>query len=95
MLPQKTELVDYIKSKPTGKYARRIWFFYEFLTGHSLPINDLSKGNYLEVLEPDIYYTLSRGEKSQRHRVVNNLLGPREFCPIVRKTEKLGEMDQS
>ena len=28
-----TEIVDYIKSKPTGKYARRIWFFYEFLTG--------------------------------------------------------------
>ena len=90
-----TELVDYIKSKPTGKYARRIWFFFEFLTGRRLPIDDLSKGNYLEVLEPDIYYTLSQGEKSQRHRVINNLLGPREFCPIVRKTEKLGEMDQT
>ena len=25
------ELTEYIKSKPTGKYARRIWFFYEFL----------------------------------------------------------------
>ena len=89
------ELVDYIKSKPTGKYSRRIWFFYEFLTGHTLPIEDLSGGNYLEVLEPDIYYTLPRGEKSQRHRVINNLLGTREFCPIVRKTEKLGEMDQT
>ena len=89
------ELIDYIKSKPTGKYARRIWFFYEFLTGHKLPIEDLSGGNYLEALEPDIYYTLPRGEKSQRHRVINNLLGTREFCPIVRKTEKLGEMDQT
>ena len=89
-----TELVDYIKSKPTGKYARRIWFFYEFLTGRKLPIDDLSKGNYLEALEPDIYYTLSRGEKSQRHRIINNLLGTREFCPIVRKTEKLKKMDQ-
>ncbi len=89
------ELVDYIKSKPTGKYARRIWFFYEFLTGRRLPMDDLSRGNYLEALESDIYYTLSRGEKSRRHRVINNLLGPREFCPIVRKTEKLGEMDQT
>ena len=88
------ELVDYIKSKPTGKYARRIWFFYEFLTDRRLPIEDLPKGNYLEALESDIYYTLPRGEKSQRHRIINNLLGPREFCPIVRKTEKLGEMDQ-
>jgi hypothetical protein len=24
------ELVAYIKSKPTGKYVRRLWFFYEF-----------------------------------------------------------------
>ncbi len=89
------ELVDYIKSKPTGKYARRIWFFCEFLTGRKLPIEDLSRGNYLEVLEPDIYYTLPRGEKSQRHRIINNLLGTREFCPVVRRTEKLGEMDQT
>lgn len=89
------ELVDYIKSKPTGKFTRRIWFFFEFLSDRRLPIDDLSKGNYTEALEPDIYYTLSRDEKSRRHRVVNNLLGPREFCPIVRKTEKLGEADQT
>ena len=89
------ELVDYLKSKPTGKYARRIWFLYEFLTVRRLPIDDLSRGNYIEALEPDIYYTLSRGEKSRRHRIINNLLGPREFCPIVRKTEKLGKMDQT
>ncbi|MCY3630207.1 MAG: Fic family protein [Bacteroidota bacterium] len=89
------ELVPYIESKPTGKYARRIWFLFEFLTDHRLPIDDLSRGNYIEALEPDLYYTLSRSEKSRRHRVINNLLGPKEFCPIVRKTEKLGKMDQT
>lgn len=88
------ELIDYIKSRPTGKYSRRIWFFYEFLTGCRLPIEDLSQGNYLEVLEPDIYYTLAQGKKSRRHRIINNLLGTRGFCPIVRKTEKLRKMDQ-
>ena len=88
-----TEIVDYVKSKPTGKYARRIWFFYEFLTGRRLPVEDLTQGNYLELLEPDIYYTLDQGIKSQRHRIINNLLGTREFCPMVRKTEKLKKMD--
>ena len=88
------ELVDYIKSRSTGKYARRIWFFFEFLTGRRLPIDDLSMGNYIEALESDNYYTISQGEKSRRHRVVNNLLGPREFCPLVRKTDRLGEMNQ-
>ncbi len=91
-VPQ-AELTAYIKSKPTGKYARRIWFFYEFLTGQQLPIENSTTGNYVEALEPKIYYTISQGHKSQRHRVVNNLLGTRTFCPIIRKTDKLIKME--
>ncbi len=89
------DLIGYIKSKPTGKYSRRIWFFFEFLMDRRLPIADLSMGNYIEALEPEKYYTLSQCEKSRRHRVINNLLGTKEFCPIVRKTKKLGVMDQT
>ena len=50
--------------------------------------------NYVEALDPRLYYTLSEGVKIRRYRVINNLLGPREFCPIVRKTKKLALMDQ-
>ena len=87
------QLADYIQSKPTGKQVRRLWFLYEFLTGQLLPIEDISTGNYIDVLETDTYFTLNHGERSQRHRVSNNLLGPRDFCPIVRKTKKLVELD--
>jgi hypothetical protein len=83
------ELTDYIKSKPTGKYARRIWFFYEFITGEQLPIANLATGNYVEALETKAYYTIQNGNKSQRHRVINNLLGTKNFCPTFRKTEAL------
>ena len=31
------DITAWITSKPTGKYARRIWFLYEFLTGRELP----------------------------------------------------------
>ena len=89
------EITEYIKSKPTGKYARRIWFLYEFLTRRQLPIDDITSGNYVEVLEAKEYYTVANGEKSRRHRIVNNLLGPRTFCPIIRKTEKLSKMDSA
>ena len=41
------DLAEYINSKPTGKYARRIWFFYEFLTGKQLPVDNISSGNYV------------------------------------------------
>lgn len=88
-------LTEYIKSKPTGKYARRIWFFYEFLRGKQLPIEDVSSGNYVNALEAKEYYTVQNGEKSRRHRIVNNLLGPRSFCPIIRKTKKLSKLDST
>jgi Fic family protein len=89
------ELIEYICSKPTGKYARRIWFFYEFLTGKQLPIDDVTSGNYVDALEAKAYYTITNGERARRQRIVNNLLGPKEFCPIIRKTEKLSEMDSA
>lgn len=89
------ELTEYIKSKPTGKYARRIWFFYEFLTGKQLPVDDMITSNYVDALESKDYYTVQNGEKSSRHRIVNNLLGPQGFCPVVRKTEKLHKLDAS
>ena len=93
-VPQE-ELTAYIKSKPTGKYARRIWFFYEFLTGKQLPIDNISSGNYVVALDVKDYYTTQNGEKSQRHRIVNNLLGPQAFCPIIRRTDKLSKMDSA
>ena len=86
-------LTEYITSKPTGKYARRIWFFYEFLTEKQLPILDMTTGNYVDALETKDYYTVQKGERSSRHRMMNNLLGPRAFCPVVRKTEKLLKLD--
>ena len=89
------ELIEYIMSKPTGKYARRIWFFYELLTEKQLPIDNMTTGNYFDALESKDYYTLQNGERSPRHRIVNNLLGPRTFCPVVRKTNKLLELDST
>ena len=89
------DLTEFIKSKPTGKYARRIWFFYEFLTAKRLPIQDISSGNYVDALEEKEYYTIQNGEKSQRHRIVNNLLGSKAFCPIVRRTAQLLKLDSS
>ena len=69
------EITSWIISKPTGKYARRIWFLYEFLTGRKLSLPDLTKGNYIELLEADRYYTIAPGRRLQRQRVIDNLLG--------------------
>ena len=87
------EITTYIKSKPTGKYTRKIWFFYEFLIEKKLSLEDVTTGNYIHALDPETCYAVKNSQKSQRHRVLNNLLGPRTFCPVIRKTEKLKKMD--
>ncbi len=89
----KDKLVELVKSKPTGQYARRIWFFYEFLTGEILDLNDITSGNYVEALDSNDYFTISNGIKSRRHRVINNLPGTQEFCPIIRKTNELIKLE--
>jgi len=88
-LPQK-DVASFIVSTPTGSVARRVWFFYEFLTGIELEIKDSEMVTAVDALEADKYFTL-KGKLSQRHRVRNNLLGPKDFCPIIRKTEELNE----
>ena len=77
-VPQ-VDIIEYITSKPTGKYARRIWFFYEFLTSKRLPLDNITSGNYVNALKEKEYYIVANGEKIRRYRIVNNLLGPKEF----------------
>lgn len=82
------ELTTYVLSKPSGKYARKAWFLYEFLTGRRLDLPDMTRGSYVDLLDPDRYYT-APSVRSQRHRINNNLAGDASFCPVVRRTEAL------
>jgi len=84
-------IVEYIQSTPTGKYARRIWFLYEMMTGDRLPLANVSSGNYVDLLEADEYFVIDAeaATKVRRQRINNNLLGTKGYCPMVRKTETL------
>lgn len=89
------ELAAWVSSKPTGKYARKIWYLYEFLTGQKLPLPDLSKGNYIELLDRDRYFTAAPGRRVQRQRIIDNLPGTKAFCPVIRRTEKLAAIEDN
>ncbi|MEP4379780.1 MAG: Fic family protein [Alphaproteobacteria bacterium] len=84
--PDKIEAL--IREKPTGAYARRIWFLYEWLTGQTLDLPDASAGRYVPVVDPTLQYA-SEGENAARYRVRNNLPGSPEFCPLVARTDRL------
>jgi len=87
------EILGYVRSKPTGKYARRIWFLYEFMTSKILPLGDLTQGNYIDLLETNEYYTVTSIRKIKRQRVNNNLLGDHRFCPVIRRTDTIRDYE--
>ncbi len=84
--PQPIE--DIVRSTPTGKYARKIWFLYEWLTGQSLALADATQGSYVALVDPDKQYAIA-GTNVKRQRVRNNLPGTRNFCPMVFRTDAL------
>lgn len=86
------ELVAYVEFRPTGKYARKLWFLFEFLTGRRLPLADIKRGSYVDMLDPEAYYT-SNATKVRRQRINDNLLGSAALCPIVRRSESLTGFD--
>ena len=84
--PQPIE--ELVRHSPTGGYARRIWFLYEWLTAERLGLPDADTGSYVPALDSDLQLAGTE-ESSPRHRVKNNLPGTPEFCPLVFCTKKL------
>ncbi len=79
-----------VRARPTGSYARRIWFLYEWLTGSHLDLPDADKGTYALVVDPKQQWAVT-GETSSRHRVKNNLPGTPAFCPMIERTKALDD----
>lgn len=79
-----------VRDQPTGAYARRIWFLYEWLTDERLDLSDAKRGSYVDALDPKLQFAIP-GERSPRHRVRNNLPGTSDFCPLVFRTPALEE----
>ena len=83
------ELIELISIEPEGQYSRRIWFLIEWLLGKELTGKEkLTKRSYIHLVDEKLQYAIE-GEKSSRQLVINNLPGTIDFCPLIRKTEKL------
>lgn len=77
-----------VRATPTGSYARRIWFLYEWLVGTQLDLPPAERVAYVPAVDPEQQWAAD-GENSPRHRVRNNLPGTSEFCPLVFRTPAL------
>lgn len=71
-----------VLAKPTGRYARRIWFLYEWLTGRQLELPALRRGSYVSALDPSLQ-PVGPPRNSPRHRVRNNLPATLDWFPRI------------
>jgi hypothetical protein len=86
------EVASLVAEKPKGIYTRRIWFLWEWLTGGELDVPDPGRIKAVPVLNPRQQFAIQRGEPSSRHKVIDNLPGTRDFCPLVRRTPGLDRL---
>ncbi len=79
----------WVTAEPTGQYARRAAFLYEWLMDSALDVPDRLGGNYVDAIDDAklVAASADRVVKVQRWRVNDNLPGTRHFCPTVVKTE--------
>lgn len=83
-----SEIEELVQYEPLGQYSRKIWFLYEWLFKKQLNIQDLKSGNFVALIDDKLQYSIE-GSNVARQRIVNNLPGTADFCPLIFKTEKL------
>lgn len=81
----------YIGDEPTGIYARRLWYLYELLSGEKLDLEDVPPTGYVDLLDEKHQIT-GRAVKVSRQKINDNLLGTTDYCPLIRRTEKLKKL---
>jgi len=79
----------WVMREPTGQYARRAAFLYEWLTGQELDVPERTGGNYVDAIDntKQVAASPEKAVKVPRWRVNDNLPGTRYFCPTIVNTE--------
>ncbi|MDE0409644.1 MAG: Fic family protein [Alphaproteobacteria bacterium] len=83
------EVAAAVRAQPAGALSRRLWFIYEWLTGERLDLPDDSAARYVPAVDTRLQFALAGGERSRRHKVLDNLPGTPAFCPMARRTPAL------
>jgi hypothetical protein len=81
-------LETWVREEPVGRYTRRAWYLYEFLTEQTLDVPDVPPTDNVLLLDPKLHVT-STGIRIKRQRIIDNLLGTRAYCPMIRRTDRL------
>ncbi len=88
----RNELETWLAAQPESRFARRAGYLYEWLTGNELTAAAPPKAAYIPVLDEKLQFGFSGGTRNAKFRVIDNLPGNRQFCPLARKTDYLQAM---
>lgn len=89
------EVADFIGKRPSGKFARQVGFWYEELMEQEVPLKHPIRGNYESLLPEERYITAHNVIKNSRWRINNNLMGGRQFLPLIRRTVGVRAIEQT
>ncbi len=81
------DLAAWVTDEPSGQYARRVGFLYEWITGRQLPVTPVVQGRYYDALDGEQILVATTAVNNQRWRIRDNMPGSPDFCPTVRMTE--------
>lgn len=81
-------LADWVQDEPSGQYAKRAGFLFEWLTGRELSLRVEPAGGYVDVIDAQKLVAASpdRAVPNRRWRVRDNLPGTPAFCPMIRQS---------
>lgn len=88
------ELKAWIVEEPTGQYSRMACFIYEWLTDTKIDYPDVTSGTYVDFLDPDKYLVNTMPLNNRRWRVRDNLPGSWLYCPMIKLTPRIKEIEQ-
>jgi len=92
------EIRAFYLAQPRSAFARRLGYLYEWLTGQALDISDTGgvsrKAAYVSVLDESLQFGVAAelSPRNEKYRVIDNLPGNPDFCPLVTKTSYLTDM---
>ena len=84
-------IAAWVRRETTGIYARKLWYLYELLTGKTLDVPDVAPTGYVDLLSAKLQLT-AKPVQVRRQRINDNLLGNRDYCPLIRRTETLDRL---
>jgi len=84
-------LESWVQKEKTSIFVRRAWYLYELLTETKLDVPDVPSTGYVDLLNTDLHIVASSLKRKliSRQRINDNLLGDKNYCPLIRRTETL------